>query len=86
MKILKYVDDGVQVERVSMEMASRSVRDGVSIKDKHAVPSQNVFLHNTSRAQSVGMKINAGKTKILCVSDAQSSLARPISSGTRTRS
>ena len=72
MSVFKYVGDGVQVERLNMEMAIRYQKDRYDYRIKHAVPSQNVFHHMTLRAESVGMKINARKTKALCRSDALS--------------
>ena len=55
-----------------METAVRFQRGGHDYRVKHAVPSQNVFRLVTSRVMSVGMKINPGKTSVLCVSDALS--------------
>ena len=71
-KIFKYVDDGLQCEKINMETAERGERDGVNYRSKHAVPSRNVYRHVIRRALSRGMKVNSRKTKLLCVSDAQS--------------
>ena len=72
--VFKYVDDGLQVEKINMETAVRFERGGKFIRSKHAVPSQNVFRHVIRRATDRGMKVNAAKTKLLCVSDALSYL------------
>ena len=44
--------------------------DGSSRRVKHAVGTQNVYRYVMARAESVDMKVNASKTKVLCVSDA----------------
>ena len=41
------------------------------VKDKHAVRSQNVFRHIVRRAERKGMKVNASKTNVICISDSQ---------------
>ena len=53
-----------------METAVRYEKDSEAYRVKHAVPSQNVFRYVTKRAESIGMKVNKGKTSVLCVSDA----------------
>ena len=68
--VLKYVDDGVQLEKINMETAQEKERDGKKIKVKHAIPSQNVFRFVLRKATSRGMKVNALKTSVLCISDA----------------
>ena len=40
------------------------------MKDKHAVPTQNAFRSVRAAAEAKGMKVNALKTNLLCVSDA----------------
>ena len=37
---------------------------------KHAVQAQNLFRHLVRRAEDIGMKVNTGKTSMICVSDA----------------
>ena len=39
-------------------------------KDKHDLKTQNLFRRVITKAESRGMKVNKGKTKVLCVSDA----------------
>ena len=53
-----------------METAVHYQRGGDESRVKHAVPTQNTFRHVTARAESVGMRVNASKTRSLCVSDA----------------
>ena len=43
-KVLKYVDDGVFLEKINMETADEGVKKGKKVKTKHAVPSQNLSL------------------------------------------
>ena len=47
------------------------LEDGRPGKDKHDLPSQNLFRKVVSKAESRGMVVNRGKTKILCISDSQ---------------
>ena len=71
-KIIKYVDDGVQLEKLNMETALRLERDGKQVRVKQAVQTQNTFKYVTRRAESIGMKVNSNKTSVLCISDALS--------------
>ena len=63
---LKYVDDGVSVDKINFETAQRVGRKRL----KHAVNSQNLFRHVVRKAESRGMVVNTDKTKLLVVSDA----------------
>ena len=71
-KTLKFVDDGMTLTKVCMDSAVAGNRDGRAIKDKHDLLTQNLFRRVVAKAESRGMVVNNGKTKILCVSDAQS--------------
>ena len=73
MKVLKYVDNGAQLETVNMENSEEEEREGVLFKIKHAVPSQNVIHYVVNKATARGMKVNALKTSMICISDAQTS-------------
>ena len=66
----KYVDDNLQEEKISMENATRLLTSNVETRLKHAVATQNVFRHIVRAAESRGMRVNAAKTNMLCVSDA----------------
>ena len=63
--------------KANMDSASPKVTaDGRSSKNKHEVPSQNLFRRVVSKAESRGMVVNRAKTKILCISDSQTYKAR----------
>ena len=70
--VYKYIDDGLQIEKINMETAVRYDIGGEERRRKHAVPSQNFYRHVTKKAVGRGMKINSSKTKLLCISDALS--------------
>ena len=50
--------------------------NGRPTKIKHDVQSQNLFRRVVRKAESRGMVVNTGKTKVLCISNAQSYKAR----------
>ena len=52
-----------------METADRA---GVRGRDKHTIPTQNLFQRIIGKAEGRGMKVNLGKTAMLCISDAMS--------------
>ena len=68
--VRKYVDDGVTIEKINMETAR--VNNLGTRKIKHAIPSQNVFRHTVKKATRRGMRVNAQKTALLCISDSLS--------------
>lgn len=69
---LKFVDDSMLVSKVNMDSAELSVRvSGRQLKTKHDIHSQNNFRRIVGKAESRGMVVNNAKTKVLCVSDAQ---------------
>ena len=61
-------------DRVSFENAGRFEDDCLAAREKQAVQTQNLFRRVTGKAEWKGMKVNAAKTKMLCVSDALSFL------------
>ena len=67
--ILKYVEDNLQIDKICMETADRV---GEDVRDKHAVKCQNLFRRIKGRTQNRGMKVNASKTAMLCISGATS--------------
>ena len=73
---LKYVDDSIALTKICLDSALGGQEDGQAIKDKHDTQTQNLFRRVVARAESRGMVVNNGKTKILCVSDAQTYKAR----------
>ena len=64
-EVNKYVDDNLQEESVNFE----NVVPVAGVKDKHAVATQNVFRHIVRNAERKGMKVNAKKTNMICISD-----------------
>ena len=72
--VLKYVDDAIITDRISMETADRFEDDSLVARQKQAVQTQNIFQRMTGNAEWKGMKVNTDKTKMLCVSDALSFL------------
>ena len=69
-RIFKYIDDNLQINRVSMEHAERSTEGGINVRTKHGLACQNTFRRIIRRAEDRGMKVNSGKTAMVCVSDA----------------
>ena len=68
----KFVDDGIIVTKANMDSAQAAQADAQMLKVKHDVQTQNLFRRIVRRAESTGTVINKGKTKVLCISDAQS--------------
>ena len=69
---LKFVDDGMILSKINMDSAAvGTAASGRQTKTKHDLQSQNLFRKIVSKAESRGMVVNKGKTKILCISDAQ---------------
>ena len=64
-EVNKYVDDNLQEESVNFE----NVLSVNGMKNKHAVATQNVFRHIVRCAERKGMKVNASKTNMICISD-----------------
>ena len=62
------MDNHVQALKINTE----TVLTLDSVRDKHAVISQNTFRRVLVRVESRGMVVNTSKTGILCVSDALS--------------
>ena len=65
----KYVDDNLQEEKVSMENAERAITNSTEVRTKQAMATQNVFRHVVRAAEKKGMRVNAAKTNMICVSD-----------------
>ena len=91
---LKFVDDGLILSKVNMDSADITGQAGSMVKSKHDIQSQNLFRRIVSKAESRGMVVNKGKTKILCVSDSlnykaacrlQDSEGNVLSSGERLK-
>ena len=67
----KYVDDGMIVCKLNMDSGTVELRNGKTFKIKQDIRSQNMFRRVVERATARGMVVNSGKTKVLCISDAQ---------------
>ena len=74
---LNFVDDGIMVARINMDSGLVVGREGgKDLKRKEDLQSQNMFRRVVRKAESRGMVVNTGKTKLLCISDAMSYLAQ----------
>lgn len=74
--VQKYVDDNILIEKLNFDTVTV---DGAAVKDKHAVRSQNAFRRIVFQAEATGMKVHAGKTQIMCVSETNLTYLGPIS-------
>ena len=72
-QVLKYVGDNVVNEKIYFDTVTV---DGAAVKDKHAVRTQNLFRRITFQAESNGMKVHAGKTQLMCISETKSYVPR----------
>ena len=68
LSVLKYIDDNILQEKICMDGL---VIDESGRKRAKAVRSQNLFRQIVRIAELLGMKVNAAKTKLLCVSDSK---------------
>ena len=76
-RTLKFVDDGMTLSKANMDSALPVPNsDGKPAKDKQDLPSQNLFRRVVCKAESRGMVVNSKKTKVLCISDAQTYKAK----------
>ena len=74
LQVLKYVDDvNVINETVNFDMVAV---DGVEVKDKHAIRTQNLFRLVTFQAESKGMKVHVGKTQSMCIAETKAYIPR----------
>ena len=86
LSVLKYVDDNIIHEKVCMD---GMVIDENGEKKARATRSQNLFRQITRIAELLGMKVNADKTMVLCISDSRTYKATAYiedASGTRISS
>ena len=73
------MDDGLTIEKANYENILDTTLDGETAREKEVIPTQNAFRSVRSAAESKGMKINALKTKLLCISDPHRTGRQPIS-------
>ena len=76
LKIIKYIDDGVIIEKVRMSEQALLELNGVVYRDAHVVKTESRVNSIVEKATAVGMKVNEEKTTLLCVSDSISFEAR----------
>ena len=70
--LLCYMDDGFSKSKINFENSYGFQVNWVKHQVKHAIQSQNVFRHLVRNAEDIGMKVNAGKTTLVCFSDTAS--------------
>ena len=77
-RTLKFVDDGLTATKINMQSGRELGRgeDGKMVKEKHDLLTQNIFRRVVERAEGRGMVVNNAKTKIVCMSDANTYRAR----------
>ena len=68
LSVFKYVDDNIIHEKLCMD---GYVIDENGEKRARATRSQNLFAQITRIAELMGMKVNADKTMVLCISDSK---------------
>ena len=73
LSVLKYVDDNIIHEKICMDGL---VIDENGEKKVRATRSQNLFRHIIRVAEMMGMKVNADKTMVLCISDSRTYKAK----------
>ena len=73
---LKFVDDGLIVTKINMRSGTERREGGNRLLVKHDLLTQNMFRRVVGRASQRGMVVNSKKTKVLCMSDAMSYVAR----------
>ena len=71
-RVFKYVDDNIICEKLNMGATPTFTSGDKVYKEKQAISSQNAFRSISCNAVAIGMKVNAGKTNVLCISDALS--------------
>ena len=74
--VFKYIDDIVTCEKVNFGSVQVVVRDGLAVKEKQVVNTQNGFRSIGYNAEKIGMVVNSKKTGLLCTSDNMSYKAR----------
>ena len=70
-KFFKYVDDNIICVKLNYGSTPITVTSqGVRVKIKQSIPSQNAFRSVTGSAEAIGMLVNTSKTNLICISDA----------------
>ena len=68
----QFIDDGFTLSKINFKNSYGFEVNGFRYGSKHAVQAQNVFRHMVKNAERLGMKVNASKTDMICVSDSLS--------------
>ena len=68
-KISKYIDDGLFIEKVNFHPLPPLEMEGKKYKEFHATRSECLFEHVAARARNKGMVVNDAKTAVLCIAD-----------------
>ena len=69
-KVFKYVDDNVSLDKVNFGNVDMTVVAGEKFKFKLAINLQNGFRSISNKAEELGMVINKNKTQLMTISDA----------------
>ena len=72
LKIIKYIDDGVIIEKIKMNEQELLELNGVEYRDEHVLKTEARVNSIVTKATAVGMKVNEEKMALLCVSDSRS--------------
>ena len=72
----KYVDDGINISPVNMRRAGLLIEEGHFFKEIVDIRTEGILKHIAKNASKKGMRINAEKTSLMCVSAATSFKAR----------
>ena len=76
-RIYKYVDDAIISDWINTVNADvLNLPDGIVVKEKHAVLTQNAFRTVVGKAEWKGMRVNTAKTTMMCVSAGTSFIPR----------
>ena len=63
-----YIDDLNTIEKVKLSTAVSSISQAPTVILPHAIKSQSHFNRVKRRAEEMGMRVNAQKTQLLCIS------------------
>ena len=66
LEVIKYVDDNVILEKCNFDTV---LTNQYSVRDKHAIRTQNLFARIVTLAERCGMKVNYAKTKAMVISE-----------------
>ena len=69
-QVLKFIDDNTLMNKINFENCDQYRVLDKNHRTKHAIAIQNVFRYIVRRAERQGIKVNAGKTNFIVVSDA----------------